>query len=328
VARRAREVAEAELVVVLLHDQEQAALTVAALDADEPLDGLLGAVLPVAGSMLETALDNQRQIVLEHVGKAAPWPVPLPWLRASIAPFGGARGVLVVAYPGQARDAEELTLLSLFAGQAAVALDREAARVDREELLVLSDRERIARDLHDVVIQRLFATGLRLQTAATMVTRPEVASRINQAVDDLDATIRDIRGAIFELRSPATDSVRAQIRALVDRTAQPLGFRPVLRIDGPIDSVVSRELAGDLTAVLGEALSNVIRHAGADRVEVSITAGGDQLSLIVADDGRGGAHERSGLANLRQRAEKHGGTFTLETPQGEGTRLEWVVPLG
>jgi signal transduction histidine kinase len=254
--------------------------------------------------------------------------VRLPPLRASIAPFGGARGVLLVAYPGEARDPDELTLLSLFAGQAAVALDREAARVDREELLLLSDRERIARDLHDVVIQRLFATGLRLQTAAGMVARSEVSERINNAVDALDATIRDIRGAIFELRSPDADSLRAEVRSLVDRTAESLGFRPVLRIDGPIDAAVPRDAAGDLLAVLGEALSNVVRHAEATRVEVAITAIGDRLTLVVADDGRGGARERSGLANLRRRAVERGGTFALETPQGEGTRLEWAIPLG
>jgi signal transduction histidine kinase len=327
VVRRARDVAEAKLVAVLLHDEERETLTVAALDAAEPFDGLLGAVLPVAGSVFETALDSQRQIVLDDVSMAAPWPVPLSSLRASIAPFGGARGVLLVAYSGEARDAEELTLLSLFAVQAAVALDREAARVDREELLVLSDRERIARDLHDVVIQRLFATGLQLQTAATLAARPEVASRINSAVDALDATIRDIRGAIFELRSPAVDSVRAEIRSLVNRAGDSLGFLPVLRTDGPLDSAVPTEIAGDLVAVIGEALSNVVRHAEATRVEVAVTTTGAWLALVVADDGRGGAHESSGLANLRHRAEKHGGTFTLETGPSQGTRLEWTVPL-
>jgi signal transduction histidine kinase len=327
VVRRAREVAEATLVAVVLHDEPRETLMVAALDADEPFEGLLGVEMPVAGSVIETALDSQRQIVLDDVGAAAPWPVPVPSLRAAMAPFGGARGVLVVAYSGEVRDAEELTLLSVFAGQAAVALDREAARVDREELLVLSDRERIARDLHDVVIQRLFATGLQLQTAATLAARPEVSSRINSAVDALDATIRDIRGAIFELRSPAVDSVRAEIRSLVERAGESLGFRPVLRTDGPLDSAVPTEIAGDLVAVIGEALSNVVRHAEATQVEVVIAASGDRVTLVVADDGRGGAYESSGLANLRHRAEKHGGTFTLETEPGQGTRLEWAVPL-
>jgi signal transduction histidine kinase len=327
VVRRAREAAQARLVMALVYDEDSETLTVAAVDAEPAIDGLSRAVLPLVGTAFENALDSQQRMALEDVGKAAPWPVALPALRGAMAPFGGARGVLLVAYPGEVRDEEELPLLGLFAGQAAVAIDREAARVDREALLVLSDRERIARDLHDVVIQRLFATGLQLQTAAKLAGRPEVAERIRQAITALDATIRDIRGAIFELQAPDAQSLRAEIRALVDRAAEALGFRPGLRIDGPVDSAVPSELNGDVLAVVGEALSNVVRHAHASRVDVTVVAHGSQLTIEVADDGQGGARENSGLANLRQRAERRAGSFEMHSEDGGGTRLAWRIAL-
>jgi signal transduction histidine kinase len=326
VVRKAKDAAEADMVVVLVHDEDDETLTVTAVDAEQPVRGLLGARIPLGGTEFEHAMDSQRRMLLEDVSKAAPWPVALPHSRGAIAPFGGARGVLLVAHSGPARGEEELTLLGLFAGQAAVALDRESARVDREALLVLSDRERIARDLHDVVIQRLFATGLQLQTAAKLAARPEVADRVRQAITALDATIRDIRGAIFELRAPETESLRGAIRSLVDRANDSLGFRASLRLDGPVDSAVRPELSGDVLAVVGEALSNVVRHAQATSVEVLIVADGRRLTITVTDDGRGGAQENSGLANLRRRAEGRGGSFTLAS-SGDGTTLRWEIPL-
>jgi signal transduction histidine kinase len=327
VVRRAREVAEAALVAVLLHDEVADTLTVSAVDSLEPIDGIAGAVIPVRGSAFEAALDNQQQIALEHVGKAASWPVELPSLRAWVAPFGGAQGVLLVAYSGDARDEDELPLLSFFAGQAAIAMEREQARVDREQLLVLSDRERIARDLHDVVIQRLFATGLQLQTVAGLAPRPEVAARVNQAVDALDVTIRDIRSAIFELRAPAAESLRSHLREMVEEAAGSLGFRPVLHLDGPIDHGVPTEVRGDLLAVVREALSNVVRHARASAVDIVVATGNGRLTVVVRDDGSGGARESSGLKNLRGRAEQYGGRFVLESEKGSGTQLTWAIPL-
>jgi len=327
IAHRARRAADAALVAVMLHDEEAGTLTVAAVDTAEPLDGLVGAVVTVEGSAFETALDDQRQIALEHVGKAAAWPVPLPSLRASVAPFGGAQGVLLVAYVGEAREEDELTLLSLFAGQAAIAMEREQARVDREQLLVLSDRERIARDLHDVVIQRLFATGLQLQTVAGLAPKPEVAARVNQAVEALDTTIRDIRSAIFELRAPAGESLRGELREMIDAVSESLGYRASLRLDGPIDYAVPIEVRADLLAVVREALSNVVRHAQATKVEVVVHTQGNRLTVQVGDDGRGGAAESSGLANLRHRAQRHGGEFALVSEGDSGTQLTWTVPL-
>src|SRR5690606_28468625 len=180
----------------------------------------------------------------------------------------------------------------------------------------------------DVVIQRLFAIGMQLQTAARL-TRAEVAERINAAVDDLDATIREVRSAIFELRTPMSSELRAEVRALVDAAADRLGFRPRLELNGPVDSAVTPEIRSEVMAVLREALSNVVRHAQATAVRVSVTVGDGDIRVTVADNGVGlpeGGH-RSGLANLRERADRYGGTFVARATEPSGTILEWSVPI-
>jgi signal transduction histidine kinase len=326
VARNAREVAEAAVVAVLLLDERSATLTVEAVDAASGFDGLLGHRLDVAGTAFEPALTAHEAMALEDVGKAAAWPEPMPALRGVVAPFADAQGLLLVAYEGEARGADELLLINAFAAQAGLALERARAREDREQLLVVSDRERIARDLHDVVIQRLFASGLQLQTVAAIAVKPELASRINAVVDDLDSTIRDIRGAIFQLRAPTEQSLRAEVRALVDASAEHLAFRPALALDGPIDSAVPDHIRGDLLAVIREALSNVVRHAEATRVDLRLTASGGRVTVVVKDNGKGGATERGGLRNLRERAEKLGGECTVGPAQPSGTELVWSVP--
>ena len=337
VARRAREVAEAQLVLVLLHDEENDALTVEVVEAADgaAAERLQGAVLPVTETAFGDVVNGGgEQVLLENLGKAAAWPVPVMTGGALVAPLtadGTLHGLLVVAQPpGQASAADEdQSLLTTFAGHAALALERARAQDEREQLVVLEDRERIARDLHDVVIQRLFATGLQLQTAATLAMRPEAASRVNAAVDDLDATIRDIRAAIFELRTPVTAALRTQLRDTVESAQATLGFRPVLALSGPVDSAVPHEVRPDLLAVVREAVSNVARHARAKAVQVGIDVGNGRLALTVTDDGIGippGA-ERGGLVNMRERAERLGGTFAVRPGPSTGTVLEWCVPV-
>jgi len=226
---------------------------------------------------------------------------------------------------------KELTLS--FADQAALALDRLQALTDQRELAIVTDRERIARDLHDLVIQRLFATGLQLQGIRAKAAVPAVQERLDHAVADLDTTIRDIRSTIFELQQQDGVSLRHEVQQLVSEYRTVLGFAPVLRTRGPIDTVTDSSNTEHLLAVLREALSNVARHARAAstivEIAVELEAAPGELVLLVTDDGRGLPEwlPESGLRNVRQRAEQLGGTVRLSANEPHGTVLEWRVPL-
>ncbi|MEU5911575.1 GAF domain-containing sensor histidine kinase [Micromonospora sp. NPDC047527] len=335
VARRAREVAEAELALVLLHDTDTDQFTVEVVDGvDEQARALVGTVLPAAETSFGTAVAEGRHDQVDDLAHAAPWPALLHTGPATISPLATAEtlhGVLIVAHGperGGGTSAEDVALLGSFAGQAALAMERARGQEERELLVVLEDRERIARDLHDVVIQRLFATGLQLQSTAPMA-RPELAKRINAAVDDLDATIRDIRRTIFELRTPMSAALRTEIREAVEVAAESLGHRPHLELSGPVDSAVPDAIRPDLTAVLREALSNAVRHAQATQVAVAVRVADGQVTLTVTDNGVGcdPAAARGGLVNLRERADRLGGTFTIRRVDPHGTELCWSVPL-
>jgi signal transduction histidine kinase len=227
------------------------------------------------------------------------------------------------------KDIEERELLGSFADQAALALDRAQAMEDREELAVVSDRDRIARDLHDVVIQRLFATGLQLQGMRSIVLNPEVAERLDKSVDDLDQTIRDIRTTIFELQHRQEGGLRSKVRALVKEYVPVLGFSPTVQIHGPVDTAIPSRVSEEILAVLREALSNIARHARADWAEVDISASVDEAVLTVTDDGAGLPEGRteSGLRNARRRAAGHGGSLELLPGEPTGTIFRWRVPL-
>ena len=267
-----------------------------------------------------------------RAGALPGWPAIGPVI---VVPLGstlsGTRGALALGWTPDRADFHRAVAAEMpasFARQAALALQVAQAREDQQRLAVLEDRDRIGRDLHDLVIQRLFAVGLGLQGTARLAERPEVAQRLDQAVDDIDATIKDIRRTIFALSTTESSSdIQAEVIRLVDRAAATLKFRPELRFDGPVRTLVDTDLAPELLAVLGEALSNAGRHAQASAGAVVLSAG-DQITLTVVDNGRGiydGVVE-SGLANIRRRAEQRGGTFTVESSPGEGTILRWSVP--
>jgi len=225
-------------------------------------------------------------------------------------------------------DDEEL--ISALAVAAGVAIENARLHARARELDVVGDRERIARDLHDTVIQRLFATGLLLQGAARMATTPELTSRLEEAVDDLDTTIRQIRSTIFALgvHRPGA-SLRGEVLSVVNEAAQTLGFEPRVRLEGPIDATVPDHAAEHILAVLREALSNVAKHAEASRVDVVLDVQ-DEVVLRVVDDGVGPGDEHVGgfgRQNMRVRAEGLGGSLAVEPAVGGGTLVEWRAPL-
>jgi signal transduction histidine kinase len=262
-----------------------------------------------------------------------PTRVPLgPLLIVPLGVDSSARGVLSVAnVPGNPAFGEPVRrLLETFAVQVAIGLELAARRQDAERVVVLEDRDRIAKDLHDTVIQRLFAVAMMLMSAIKITQKRDVKVRVQRAVDDLDDTIRQIRSTIFALQASPDDeqTLRSRLYGVVDGATESLGFAPSVRLDGLLDTSVDDATGDHLVAVLREALSNAARHAQATRVDVSVAAGADLL-LRVADDGVSipATGRRSGLANMAARAEGLGGELDVRPGEKGGTILEWRVPI-
>jgi len=224
----------------------------------------------------------------------------------------------------------DLDMAVSFAGHAAVAMELARARTDQLTLAQVEDRDRIAGDLHDHVISELFALGITLQGDAARAD-PATAARINGYVDTLDEIIKKIRTSIFGLHQSrrAPTGLPARLRELIEEHTPQLGFTAGLRFAGPLDPTPDEALAHDILAVTREALSNCARHANATAVSVSVTRQDGLITLGITDNGRGlGTPARaSGLASMRRRATRRGGTFLLTTPAGGGTRLTWAAPF-
>lgn len=345
-AQRTRELSQAQLAMVALFDQE-GDLVVRAVRSGESPEASLRAE-PVLGSVLhkghwreivaarepvllltrpaDTMVDNLSRDVRE-LGAADPHG---PTALLPIVVGDVEIGVLAVSWPTDAETFVEnlVPLLAALAQQMGLALVAGRSQQDRSRLAMLEDRERIARDMHDLVIQRLFATGLSMQAAERQTHDPKVASRLNEAVDELDLAIKDIRHTIFELhRERPTRQLREEIADLVRAATEPLGFAPDLSIEGPLDSLPA-DLEADVVAVIREGLANVARHARATSVAVRVTSDAG-IHVEVADDGVGVASHavESGLDNLRQRAEARGGSMTLRGRTPHGTALVWETLL-
>ena len=339
VTRYARELSGVEVVqlAVPTPDGEHLEL-VSALGAGS--QARIGQVYQMRGTLAEIVLGSGRPLVIddfatdERVPEAGRRALRLgPAVVFPLGPPGDVRGVLTAGQPpgSPALSQDKVEMVTTFAAQAGIRLKLAEHRRNAERLALLADRDRIARDLHDHVIQRLFATGMSLQGALPLMMAPAAVDRVRRAVEDLDETIRDIRAAIFTLQSreePDSPGVRARIVAVADSMAGSLGFAPALRLDGALDLRVPAGMAGDLLVTLREALSNVARHARATMVEVTVEAGTD-LVAVVADNGVGlsGMGRWSGLSDLTLRAAALGGTLRLRPADGGGARLEWRVPL-
>jgi signal transduction histidine kinase len=339
ITAKSLEMSGADLVALALPTADKTRLQIehaAGAGANEAL----GLVLPLTGSASGQVFATGELLRVDdfsHDQRVAPVAREHMNLGPSIlVPLGTAgtvRGVLTAGrHPGSMPLAPAAAdMLVTFASQAGIALELADHRRQAERVAVFEDRDRIARDLHDLVIQRLYATGISLQGAMSMISSPELAQRVNVAVDALDETIREIRSSIFALQARHDTKpvgLRTRILQVVDEATGILGFPPALQLDGRLDDDVPDEVGEHLLSVLREALSNVARHSGASEAEVRVRAAAD-LSLTVRDNGSGikDTGRRSGLANLEQRAANLGGSFRIESAAGAGTELDWCVPL-
>ncbi|MFJ8850587.1 GAF domain-containing sensor histidine kinase [Streptomyces sp. NPDC102437] len=345
VAEQARRLADSAAGVVLL-PTEDGGLEIVAVSSDDPTSSLgviIGPESPVAAKLLggEAVFVDDSASDARMVTRLARQYGP-----SMLLPLHSGGRVLGALATPRARDGRpftetERTLATQFASQAALALMMAEAQRDRERLAVYEDRDRIARDLHDLVIQRLFATGMMLESAQRRSDVPEVQTGVGRAVDELDVTIQEIRTAIFALQqepAEAPSGLRTRVLREINMAAVPLGFKPSHRFLGPVDALVGELTGKNLIAALREALSNAFRHAEASLIDVVVDAtatlpdGRDAVRLSVADDGVGipAGGRRSGLRNLARRAESLGGASWFGPGIGEdggGTTVVWEAPL-
>ncbi|MGW3449343.1 sensor histidine kinase [Streptomyces sp. NPDC001076] len=341
IAERAREITGSALAAVAVPMAETKALTVeiaVGLDAEDHR----GLMLPLHESLMGLAYTAAAPVASDdvaHDSRISPEPLRFEGLGPAVAvpvgtPEGGTRGVVLLAREAgrTAFTQKETGLLQAFSTQAALAMELAGHREDAERIALLRDRDRIARDLHDLAIQRLFATGMTLQGTGRLIGHPEAAERVRRAVDDLDETIKIIRSAIFGLRTQegaTAGGLRARVVDLVGEAVPELGFTPVLRIEGLLDTDVPRKIADDILDVLAESLAGIARHARASRAQVVLTTDGREAVLTVSDNGASipGAGRGDGLATIAGRAQRLGGHLNVSHPDGGGTELTWRVPL-
>ena len=338
VAERACSLADADLAAVSLpRDGELVVEVIRGTDAD----ALVGLRMPIEGSLIGRTFRTGETLNVADISAEEQTVTSLPTeanygpvLMAALVSGGNIQGVISLARAagGQPFSDVDQALLEAFAGHAAVALELTQQRRQTERLSLFEDRDRIARDLHDLVIQRLFASGLHLQGAIRLMEPPEAAERVHRVVDDLDETIKEIRTTIYALQSTDRSgslSLRAELLAVTEGYVESLGFSASVRFDGLIDSGIPPRVAEHLLAVTREALSNVARHAKAQQVVVAISVREEQISLTVRDDGVGIPDEvpHSGLANLADRAAEVGGSFDARRRLDGGTELVWSAPV-
>ncbi len=336
IADRVRELADADEVLVA-HAGPRARTMVVDVGSGERAKPLRGKTLPASGTLSRKVLDTGEAMLIDRLADSEV-PAELRELldtdSSIIVPLGGdgpERSLLGLGRrPGRTLfTSHDVELASLFADQVALALELAESRAHAERLALLEDRDRIARDLHDHVIQRLFAIGLSIQSITADVSG-DAGDQLAASVQDIDATISQIRSTIHRLGGPLTsrELLRVQAEELINQMELALGFRAHLELHGPVDFGPDDRVIDDCVAVLREGLANIARHAGATSATVMIDVADSSLVLEIRDDGRGlgGARRRSGLANLRARAERHGGELTVTSDRG--TRLRWRIPAG
>lgn len=339
VATRARDMSDAEVAAVAVPGEDSKTLRIATA-VGEGYEELAELEFPVEGTIAGSVLGTgESRVITNFEGEPEEAPVVsrFPNGPVFLVPLGAVEDVRGVLFVGKAEGrsvfpSAVMRLLEAFAAQAAVVLELAEARREAERYSLIDDRARIARDLHDVVIQRLFATAMTLAGAARLIDHSEAASRVHSAVDDLDETIRQIRSTIFALQTTEPSGggrLRSRVTRIVDAATEQLGFAPSVRMEGLLDTDVPDDLADEVAAVLQEALSNVVQHARASSVSIRLELAAGDLMLSVSDDGVGlpDGGRRSGLANLASRADRRGGSFEVSGGADDGTVLRWHVPL-
>jgi signal transduction histidine kinase len=340
IADRARALTDAEQAIVLvpgdpdLPDDEVDTLVVSAAVGVHAAE-VVGQRVPVDASTSGAVFRSGKPLITEtlrypiqaftDVGQRPAILMPLRARDEVVGVIAIARGADQPPF-----DESYLDLVSDFATHAAIALVLASARDDARRLTILAERERIAHDLHDHVIQRLFAAGMDLQGTLARARSPEVIDRLNRTLDDLQTIIEEIRTTIFQLKSPAARNgdFRHRIQQVVADLTEDRDIVTTVRMHGPM-TTVGGELADHAEAVTAEAVSNALRHSGASRLTVEISVA-DMFSLDIIDNGSGipaGNSRRSGLANMKRRAEQLGGACEIACPPDGGTRVHWVAPL-
>jgi signal transduction histidine kinase len=334
IADRALELSSADYALIAVPDATDDrldALTIS-VSAGFGMGAPVGLELPIPRSSAGAAFLDQVPRTVAELAFDPGYGVDLgPALVLPLRAGDQVLGVLVAARKAGAPsfDTHELPVIASFADQAALALRLASNQWHLRQLDVLADRDRIARDLHDHVIQRLFGVGLALQATQRRALSPDVVQRISESIDQLHEIVHEIRTAIFDLHADTAGvpRLRQRLHGAVTELTKDDGPHTTVRLAGPLD-LVPLDLAEQAEAVVREAVSNAVRHADAKNLSVTIAVH-DDLVIDVSDDGVGvpeGAVRR-GLANLRQRAERLGGRFTVEPATGGGTRLRWSAPL-
>jgi len=300
-------------------------------------DAIEGTTVRTEGSSFGATLDVRAPQLVADAGVGAPRLVDGqtvgPMMVVPLVGSVGNRGVLLVARArgGDGFTAVDLEMAADFAGQASIAMELAEARLDSQRMVLLEDRGRIARDLHDHVIQQLFATGLQLHTIAGRSSAAPVAADVLKTVANIDNSIAQIRTAIFALNvqdDEPTSSMRHRIIDLVNDMSPGFPSTPAVSFSGPVDLVITEDLADDVIAVAREALANVIKHAFARHTTLTLAVAGAVVTLSISDDGVGFSESsrRSGIANIESRALHRGGTLELDSADS-GTTLRWAVPF-
>ena len=340
IAERARALTEAEQAIVLLP-----------VDADLPIDevdelvvsaavGLnasevIGQRIPVDASSSGAVFRSGKPLITEALSYPIHAFTDVGQRSAILMPLrthDEVMGVIAVARSADQPpfDDSYLDLVSDFATHAAIALMLASGREHARQLTIVAERERIAHDLHDHVIQRLFAAGMALQGTVARVRSPEVTDRLNRTLDDLQTIIEEIRTSIFQLKTPLEPGggFRHRIQRLVADLTEDRDIATTVRMHGPT-TAIGGELAEHAEAVTAEAVSNAVRHSGASRLTVEVSVA-DMLTLDIIDNGCGMTVDnprRSGLANMSYRAEQVGGRCEISSPPEGGTRVHWTAPL-